>query len=91
MPDFSYKAVGLPPGLFMEKGDQWKKSRRSISPAFSSLNLRMVINSFDRIICECNMVLPFLKVANWVESISDKLLNELALSEDMNESVHIDK
>ncbi len=42
VPDFFTRAVGLPPGLFVSRGDEWKQSRLAMAPAFSSNNLRRV-------------------------------------------------
>ena len=42
VPDFFTEAVGLPPGLFMSRGEEWKQSRRTLAPAFSARNIRAV-------------------------------------------------
>lgn len=42
LPDFVFKAIDMPPGLFLDSGQQWKRARQILSPAFSVMKLKMV-------------------------------------------------
>ncbi len=42
IPEILNEAVGLPQGLFTSKGNEWKRSRLAVAPAFSARNMRMV-------------------------------------------------
>ncbi|XP_064402406.1 cytochrome P450 3A4-like [Halichondria panicea] len=78
LPEFFNDAVGLPQGLFMARGNEWRRSRKAVAPAFSAKNMRMVASNIIKT-CE-KLSSEFQAHADSMESVQvNKLVEEFVM------------